>query len=104
MYYDNDVMSIIISYRKDIIIYEDKLKIIKKYFNDDIYSHQLFDIKYELLKDIVMEYKFNKYNLIKIKKYDNYIILLNIDCEILLKYNIYKIKKDKDDNIILYLQ
>lgn len=105
MYHDNDVLKIIENYYDDIKNYRDSYKIIKKYFLY-LYKEETdsCNISFERFKNILIEYKFNNYNLIEINLDNEKYFLLNIKFDFLYKYNIYKIKKNKKDNICLYLK
>lgn len=107
MYFDKDVISIIKSYHKDIYNYNSALTIINDYFNKFWLYHKSdnCNIDFELFKYIHIEYKFNRYNLIRVNiKKKKWIILLNINHDSLNKYTIYKIEKDIKDNVYLYLK
>lgn len=106
MYFDNDVYKIIKNYYDDIIDYRESYKIIKYYFTHSFENttYEECNINFERFKNILFEYKFNRYNLIIVNYDDSRVILLNINFKFLFKYSIYKIEKKTNDNVILYLK
>lgn len=113
MYYDRDIINLILSYKKNIIDLEYNTQQIIDIFNSDEKIIEV-DIDYILFRDILIENKnqLSNYNLIKYLYMDHYLhysyyilpILCDINSKVIYDYTIKKIEKDSYNNIILYIE
>lgn len=112
MYFDKDVHNLIISYKNDIENYEKNKKIIFDIFKSNDYLEYEILLSFIIFKDILIENKFNNYNLIKYVYINrllhySYIedgILLDLKFKYLYNSNIVKIIKDEKNDVIIYLE
>ena len=114
MYYDKNVIELILKYKKKVENYEELKKSIFDIFKSNEYL--LIDklIDYEIFKEILIEYskELNNYNLIKYIFIDRYLhysyleegFLFDLYSSKLYDSNIIKMVKDNDNNVLMILE
>jgi len=114
MYYDKNVIELILKYKKKVENYEELKKSIFDIFksNEYLLINKLID--YDIFKEILIEFnqELNNYNLIKyifVNRFLHYSyleegFLFDLSSSKLYDSNIIKMIKDNDNNVLLILE